>query len=115
MGVVCLDVKSFCECLAWQVIEAEVDRLRAGPHLLGFLPCVGFFDCYCVSRGGSRSGGVFGPLGTAVPWNDSSEGQGGPWAPPPCCDKSSETMFFLCQVSFVRVLWNIVGFYVWGS
>ena len=49
-----------------------------------------------------------------VPWSDSSEGQGGLWAPPPCCDKSSETMLFLCQVSFVRVLWNIGGFYVWG-
>ena len=55
-----------------------MDRLRAGPHLLGSLLCVGHFDGYCATRGGSRSGGVFGPLGTAVPWSDSPEGQGGP-------------------------------------
>ena len=33
----------------------------------------------------------------------------------PAVTSSSETMLFLCQVSCVRVLWNIVGFYVWGS
>ena len=93
LGASCLDVKPFCLCLAWKVVEAEVDRLRAGPHLLGSLLCVGHFDCYCVSRGGSRSGGVFGPLGIAVPWSDSPEGQGGPWAPPPCGDNSPETLF----------------------
>ena len=26
---------------------------------------------YCATGGGSRGGGVFGPLGTTVPWGDS--------------------------------------------
>ena len=34
--------------------------------------------------GGSCGGGVLVPFGTTVPWGVSSEGQGGPWAPPPC-------------------------------
>ena len=29
---------------------------------------------YCATRGGSRGGGVFGPLGTTVPWGDSPRG-----------------------------------------
>ena len=50
-------------------------------------------------------GGVLVPLGTAVPWGDSPKVQGGPWAPPPCGDKSSETLLVLCLV-FVRFLWD---------
>ena len=43
-------------------------------------------------RGRFPQWGVLVPLGTAVPWGDSPEVQGGPWAPPPCCDNSSETL-----------------------
>ena len=31
--------------------------------------------------GGSLSGGVLGPLGAQLPWNDSSRVRGGPWPP----------------------------------
>ena len=41
---------------------------------------------------------VGGYLYTAVPWGDSPKMQGGPWAPPPCSDKSSETLLVLYQV-----------------
>ena len=41
-------------------------------------------------------GGVLVPLGTAVPWGDSPRVQGGPWAPPPCCDNSPETLYAWC-------------------
>ena len=69
------------------------DWLSARTHLLGSSFCVGEVIRFCATRGGSRSGGVLVPLGTAVPWGDSPRVQGGPWAPPPCCDKSSETLF----------------------
>ena len=59
----------------------------------------------CATGGGSRSGGVLVPLGTAVPWGDSPKVQGGPWAPPPCGDKSSETLLVLCLV-FARFFWD---------
>ena len=56
----------------------------------------------CLFLGGSCGEGVFVPLGTAVPWCFSPEEQGGPWAPPPCGDNSSET----CWV----FVWFIVRF-----
>ena len=56
-------------------------------------------------------GGVLVPLGTAVPWGDSPKVQAGPWAPPPCGDKSSETLLVLYLV-FVRFLWD--GCWVFG-
>ena len=43
-------------------------------------------------------GGGLVPLGTAVDWGVSPEDQGGPWAPPPCSDKSSETCWVFCSV-----------------
>ena len=72
---------------------------------MGSLSGVGKIDCSCATGGGSRSGGVLVPLGTAVPWGDSPRVQGGPWAPPPCGDESSETLLVLCLV-FVRFLWD---------
>ena len=36
---------------------------------------------YCATGGGSRGGGVLGPLGTTVPWGVSSEGAGRPMGP----------------------------------
>ena len=50
-------------------------------------------------------GGVLVPLSIAVPWGDSPKVQGGPWAPPPCGDESSETVLVLHLV-FVRFLWD---------
>ena len=50
-------------------------------------------------------GGYLYPSVTAVPWGDSPKVQGGPWAPPPCGEKSSETLLVLCLV-FVRFLWD---------
>ena len=40
-------------------------------------------------------GGGLVPFGTTVPWGVSSEGQGGPWAPPPCGE---------------QIPWDFVGF-----
>ena len=69
------------------------DWLSARTDLLGSSYCVGKVLRLRATGGGSRSGGVLVPLGTAVPRGDSPKVQGGPWAPPPCCDKSSETLF----------------------
>ena len=105
---VCLDV---CAVLIWCLLVylrscwAISERPSAGTRLLGYLFCVGYVSAFCATGGGSRSGGVLVPLGTAVPWGDSPRVQGGPWAPPPCGDKSSETLLVLYLV-FVRFLWD---------
>ena len=66
----------------WQQHE---NWLSARTKLLGALSRVGKIDSSCATGGGSRSGGVLVPLGTAVPWGDSPRAQGGP--------ESSETLF----------------------
>ena len=79
----------------------------------------GWLSAFCATEGGSRSGGVLVPLGTAVPWGDSPRVQGGPWAPPPCGDKSSETLL-VWYLDLVRFLWDgcwvfcAVFFCLWG-
>ena len=55
-------------------------------------------------------GGVLVPLGTAVPWGDSPKVQGGPWAPPPCCENSPETLYAWCLFCLFGVPWVFVGF-----
>ena len=64
-----------------------------GRPVRNFVVLVGVFAlvtslvlAFCASGGGGGPvvGGVFGPLGTTVPWGVSPKGQGGPWAPPPC-------------------------------
>ena len=40
---------------------------------MGYLSCVGKSASSCATGGGSRSGGVLVPLGTAVPWGDSQK------------------------------------------
>ena len=77
----------------------------------------GRLSALCATGGGSRSGGVLVPLGTAVPWGDSPRVQGGPWAPPPCGDKSSETLLvlYLVSVRFLGWMWGMLfGFFVSG-
>ena len=55
---------------------------------------------YCATGGGYHGGGVFGPLGTMVPWGDfSKRRQAGPWAPPPCGVNSPG-----------KLLWSLSGF-----
>ena len=51
--------------------------------------------------GGSLSGGVLGPLGAQVPWNDSSRVRGGPWAPPPRVENSLQKF---CSVNCLWLL-----------
>ena len=48
---------------------------------LGYLLLVWQVACSCATGGGSRGGGVFGPLGTTVPWGVSSESAGRPMGP----------------------------------
>ena len=50
-------------------------------------------------------GGYLYPSVLRSPGGDSPRVQGGPWAPPPCGDESSETLLVLCLV-FVRFLWD---------
>ena len=58
-----------------------------GAHLSGSLLAV---------RTGKELGlYLLGCFGTTLPWGVSPEEQGGPWAPPPCGDKSSETLLGL--------------------
>ena len=83
-----------------------------GQYFWGFCIVSGRLSAFCATGGGSRSGGVLVPLGTAVPWGDSPRVQGGPWAPPPCGDKSSETLLVLYLV-FVRFSGLDVGYVVW--
>ena len=61
--------------LGWQslfaVMFAFKDRLRAGPTSWGLSDLSGKLFGYCATGGGYHGGGVFGPLGTMVPWGDS--------------------------------------------
>ena len=41
---------------------------------LGYLLIVRHVACFCATGGGSRGGGVFGPLGTTVPWCRAAHG-----------------------------------------
>ena len=52
-----------------------------GPTFWGFCIVSGDVFCFCATGGGSRGGGVLGPLGTTVPWGDSSKGAGRPMGP----------------------------------
>ena len=52
-----------------------------GPTFWGLCIVSGIVFCFCASRGGSRSGGVFGPLGTAVPWGVLLKRAGRPMGP----------------------------------
>ena len=76
-----------------------------GQNLLGYLIIVWHDACSCATGGGSRGGGVFGPLGTTDPRGVSPREQGGPWAPPPCSVNSSETLSGLCLL-FCSVFWD---------
>ena len=62
-----------------------------GPTFWGLCFVSGIMIVFALPGAVPVVGGVFGPLGTTVPWGVSPKGQGGPWAPPPCCDNSSET------------------------
>ena len=90
-----------------------------GQSLLEYVIVVWHDACSCATGGGSRGGGVFGPLGTTVPRGVSPREQGGPWAPPPCSVNSSETLSSLCLL-FCSVFWDgcwvfcVVFFCLWG-
>ena len=84
--------------LVMQSLSAVVlviqDWLRAGPSSWGLSALSDLMCGYCATGGGSCGGGVFGPLGTTVPWGDSPrEGRAahGP-APPPCSVNSPENL-----------------------
>ena len=68
-------VKPLFRICVWNVGEVHEDRLSAGPNLLWSLLRVWHYNSFCASRGGSRGGGVFGPLGTTVPWGVSKKGR----------------------------------------
>ena len=53
------------------VMFAFKDRLKAGPTSWGLSDLSGKLFGYCATGGGYHGGGVFGPLGTMVPWGDS--------------------------------------------
>ena len=53
------------------VMSAPKDRLRAGPTSWGLSDLSSTMCGYCATGGGYHGGGVFGPLGTMVPWGDS--------------------------------------------
>ena len=54
------------------VLSVTQGRLRAGPSPLGVsVLCLASLRGYCATGGGYHGGGVFGPLGTMVPWGDS--------------------------------------------
>ena len=72
-----------CSGFSLPLCQLPQDRLRSGLTLSGSLRCCSLLCMFLLLGGGSRSGGVCGPLGAAVPWDVSSKGRGGPWAPPP--------------------------------
>ena len=61
----------------------------------------------CATGGGSRGGGLFGPLGTTVPWCLSKRARRRPH--PPCSIKSLETLL----IYFV-LFWCLVLAFWWG-
>ena len=57
------------------VLSVTQGRLRAGPSPLGVsVLCLASLCGYCATGGGYHGGGVFGPLGTMVPWGDEWDG-----------------------------------------
>ena len=108
----CLRCSHLVSACLLAVLLGNIGTAKCWDKTLGYLSCVGYVSAFCATGSGSRSGGVLVPLGTAVPWGDSPRVQGGPWAPPPCGDKSSETLLVLYLV-FVRFLWMDVGYSVW--
>ena len=77
-----------------------------GQILLGYLIIVWHDACSCATGGGSRGGGVFGPLGTTVPRGVSPREQGGPWAP-----ATLQCQFLRDLVGFVSAF--LFGFLGW--
>ena len=84
-----------------------------GLLLLGYSISVWNVSSYCATGGGSRGGGVHGPLGTTVPWGVAPKVQGGPWAPPPCVENSSETFMVCALVSLLGTFGFVLGFPGW--
>ena len=91
-----LACQEICAVLVWLVLVRVCASLCAlclldywplGPAkswvyiFLGFSLLVWQVSCYCATGGGSRGGGVFGPLGTTVPWGVASESAGRPMGP----------------------------------
>ena len=73
-GVVSCSNVCLLVCTVSDSIQVHWDRRRAGSTIfLGYLFFVWHVVCFCATGGGSRGGGVFGPLGTTVPWGVSSE------------------------------------------
>ena len=93
---------------------------KSRTHPLGDSVMIGSMCGYCATGGGSRGGGVFGPLGTTVPWGDSPrEGRAAHGPLHPAVNRSLETLMALL---FVFLLWSwfcylvacIVFFCLWG-
>ena len=60
-------------------------------------------------------GGSSDPSVPRSPGVSPQKVQGGPWAPPPCCDNSPETLFAWCLFFLLGVSWVFVWFLVWVS
>ena len=73
----------------------------------------------CATGGGSRGGGVFGPLGTTVPWGVSSESAGRPMGPATLrCEVLRDLLglcLSLCQVFLGWMLVILFGVLSLGS
>ena len=60
-------------------------------------------------------GGFSDPSVPRSPGVSPQKVQGGPWAPPPCCDNSPETLYAWCLFCLLGVPWLFVCFFVWVS
>ena len=97
-----------CLPLVWvvtAVIQASSDRLRVGPNFLGLELFVRHDASSCATGGGSRGGGVLGPLGTTVPRGVSSESAGRPMGPATLQCQLLRDFVGLCLL-FCSVFWD---------
>ena len=86
---------------------------KSWTNLLGYVLLVCYAARVCANGGGSRGGGVLGPLGTMVPWGVSSKEGGAAHGPlHPAMHKSLETLmplwFFLLVFVVVLVVFLLV-------
>ena len=120
---------ALCEVLSG-FLSVSQDRRRAGSKSLGYLIIVWHDACSCATGGGSCGGGVFGPLGTAVPVGRLPKRAGRPIGPATLqcqilrdlvgfmsaflfwlfCSVLWDGCWVFCVVFFCLCVWNYVWF-----
>ena len=118
LGGSCLDV-CLCVCAVVWKLTGLRDRRRAGStSFWGSSFLFGMLLVLAPPGAVPVVGGFSDPSVPRSPGVSPQRVQGGPWAPPPCGVKSSETCW-VCVCLFVRFFWDgcwlfYLGFCLWG-